>query len=256
MHAADFLPGDLELWQFALLCAASFLASFITATLSLGGGMLMLAVLALFIPPAALIPLHGAVQLGSNSGRAALMFRDVLRPVLPAFITGSLIGAAIGGQVVVTLPVSWLQAILGAFILYTVWSPGFRARKPRMKTFFIVAMASSLATMFVGATGPLILPFVAAASADRRQIAATHAVLMTIQHLLKLVAFGFLGFSFAAWLPLLGALLAFGFAGTWAGKHVLNRLPEKGFRLVLKAVLTIIALRLLSALLFASPAAS
>ena len=98
MTAADLLPAGLDLWQFAILCAVSFLASLITATLSLGGGMLMLAVLALFIPPAALIPLHGAVQLGSNAGRAVLMRRDVLRPVLPAFIFGSIIGALIGGR--------------------------------------------------------------------------------------------------------------------------------------------------------------
>ncbi len=248
MTAADFLPAGLDLWQFAILCAVSFLASLITATLSLGGGMLMLAVLALFIPPAALIPLHGAVQLGSNAGRAVLMRRDVLRPVLPTFIFGSIIGALIGGQLVVTLPTDLLQAILGAFILYSVWAPGFRARKPGRRAFFILALASSLATMFVGATGPLILPFIAAASTSRQQIAATHAVLMTVQHLLKLIAFALLGFSFAAWLPLLAGLLAFGLAGTWTGRHVLNRLPERAFRLILKTVLTLIALRLLSAL--------
>lgn len=252
MAAPDFLPAGLDFWQFAFLCAVSFLASFITATLSLGGGILMLAVLALFLPPAALIPLHGAVQLGSNAGRALLMRRDVLLLILPAFIFGSIIGALIGGQLVVTLPTALLQAILGAFILYSVWAPGFRARRPGKRTFFILAIASSLATMFVGATGPLVLPFIAAAGKSRQEITATHAALMTIQHLLKLIVFVLLGFSFTAWLPLLAGLLLSGFAGTWVGRHVLNRLPEQAFRLILKIILTLIALRLLSGLFSAA----
>jgi len=40
-------------------------------------------------------------------------------------------------------------------------------------------------------------------------------------------------------------LLAFGFAGTFAGKQMLDKLPEKIFRTILKIILTLISLRLL-----------
>jgi uncharacterized protein len=76
-------------------------------------------------------------------------------------------------------------------------------------------------------------------------VVATHATLMVIQHGLKLIAFGILGFSFAAYVPLLAGLLIFGFAGTWVGKHTLAKLPEKVFRIGLKVVLSLIAVRLL-----------
>jgi hypothetical protein len=46
----------LALWSFALLCGVSFLGSFIAAALGLGGGALVLATMALFLPPAVLIP--------------------------------------------------------------------------------------------------------------------------------------------------------------------------------------------------------
>ena len=42
----------LALWSFLLLCGVSFLGSLIAAALALGGGALVLATLALFLPPA------------------------------------------------------------------------------------------------------------------------------------------------------------------------------------------------------------
>ncbi len=235
----------LALWSFLLLCGVSFLGSFITAALGLGGGSLVLATLALFLPPAVLIPVHGTVQLGSNLGRAALMRSDILTGIVPAFLAGTLLGAAIGVQFVIALPIALLQGVLALFILYATWAPKFQARNPGKRTFFGVGVLGAFATMFVGATGPLIAPFAAAASDRRQQVVATHAALMTIQHGLKVIAFGVVGFAFGPYLPLLAGLLGCGFAGTFIGRHLLHRLPERAFRLGLKAILTAIALRLL-----------
>lgn len=235
----------LALWSFLLLCGVSFLGSCIAAALGLGGGALVLATLALFLPPAVLIPVHGTVQLGSNFGRAALMRSHILTGIVPAFLIGTLLGAAIGVQVVIALPIALLQGVLAAFILYSTWAPEFRARAPGRKTFFGVGVLGAFLTMFVGATGPLVAPFTAAASDRRQQVVATHAALMTIQHGLKIVAFGVVGFAFGPYLPLLAGLLGCGFAGTYTGRHLLHRLPERAFRLGLKAILTAIALRLL-----------
>ncbi len=60
-----------------------------------------------------------------------------------------------------------------------------------------------------------------------------------------MIAFGILGFAFGPYIPLLIGLIGFGFAGTFAGKQALNRLPEEIFRMVLKIILTLISLRLL-----------
>ena len=235
----------LELWSFALLCGVSFLGSFVTAALGLGGGTLTLASMALFMPPVVLIPLHGVMQMGSNAGRALLMYRHVLRRIVPVFLAGTVLGAAIGGQVVVALPIYLLKSILAAFILYSVWIPRFQASDPGKKTFFAVGALGAFTTMFVGATGVLVAPFVFAAAKTRQEIVATHATLMTIQHSCKVIAFGFLGFAFGAYLPFLIGLLVFGFAGTFVGKLALNRLPEHLFRTILKFILTALAARLL-----------
>ena len=231
--------------DFILLCGISFLGSFLAVAAGIGGGMLMITTLAFFLPPAVLIPLHGVVQLGSNLGRVALMVRHVFYPIVPAFLAGTVLGGALGGQLMVSLPTPLLQVILAGFVLYATWAPKFQASSPGRRTFFAVGAVGTFATMFVGATGPLIVPFVTAACPKRQQVVATHAMLMTIQHGFKILAFGMLGFAFGPYVPLLAALIAFGFAGTGAGRLVLNRVPERVFRIGLKIILTMLALRLI-----------
>ena len=68
---------------------------------------------------------------------------------------------------------------------------------------------------------------------------------MTLQHALKTVAFGFLGFNYLPWLTLLALMIGAGFLGTLAGRKVLNRLPERAFAWGFRLVLTGLALRLL-----------
>ena len=68
---------------------------------------------------------------------------------------------------------------------------------------------------------------------------------MTIQHGLKIVTFALLGFAFGPYIALLIGLVTFSFIGSYAGKLLLNRLPERNFRVALKATLTVLALQLL-----------
>ena len=81
------------------------------------------------------IPAHGVAQLGSNFGRALLLYKNIIRTIIPTFLMGTIIGAIVGGQVVVALPVEILQIILSAFILYTVWVPALKAHASKKFTF-------------------------------------------------------------------------------------------------------------------------
>ena len=81
----------------------------------------------------------------------------------------------------------------------------------------------------------------------RSQVVSTHALLMTFQHLFKVIAFGLLGFGFGPYIPLLVGLIGFGMIGTWVGRKVLDKLPEKVFRIGLNVILTLLACRLLYA---------
>ena len=106
-------------------------------------------------------------------------------------------------------------------------------------------LVGSFLTMFFGATGPFVAAVFGAAFPDRLTLVATHAAAMVIQHGLKVLVFGLLGFAFGPYLPLLAAMIATGFLGTLAGTALLKRLPEARFRIAFKALLTLLALDLI-----------
>jgi uncharacterized membrane protein YfcA len=73
---------------------------------------------------------------------------------------------------------------------------------------------------------------------------ATHATLMSLQHLLKIVVFGVLGFAFAPYAVLIAMMIASGFIGTVIGRHVLIQMSEKRFRPILNTILVALSLKL------------
>ncbi|MEM8851448.1 MAG: sulfite exporter TauE/SafE family protein [Pseudomonadota bacterium] len=236
------LPEGLSALAFWTILAGSFLGSFITAAFGIGGGALLLAMMASVMPVAALIPVHGVVQLGSNAGRMAMLWRAVFWPALPWFTLGTIVGAVLGGLVVVELPPHWIQIGIGAFVIYTILA---RAPKWVSRWPLVAGIFSSFLTMFFGATGLFVASFTKSHGLDRHGHVATHATLMTVQHGLKVLVFGALGFAFGPWAPIIAALIGIGLIGTFAGKLVLNRLSNARFGLALNVLLVAISLRLI-----------
>jgi uncharacterized membrane protein YfcA len=236
------LPEGLSLVAFWVIMAASFAGSFITAAFGIGGGGLVLAVLATLVPPAALIPIHGVVQAGSNAGRMVMLWREIFWPALPWFAVGTLIGVSIGGMVAVELPPQYVQIGIGLFVIYTVV-----ARAPRWFSRWpiLTGLVSSFLTMFFGATGLFVASFTKSHALPRHAHVATHATLMTLQHGLKVVVFGLLGFAYGDWIWVIMLMIAVGLAGTYAGRLILNRLTDARFGVALNVLLILISLRLI-----------
>jgi uncharacterized membrane protein YfcA len=226
----------------ATLLSFSFLGSFITAAFGIGGGAVLIAVLATLLPASAIIPVHGLVQLGSNIGRAALMFQHIHRAVVLPFFVGSFVGVSLGSAFVVQLDAGMIQIGVGVFIL---WSILMKPPAIMRHSAGVSGAISSFLTMFFGATGPFIAAFLKTQKLERLGHTATHATLMSIQHALKTVAFGFLGFAFSVWAGLITLLVLSGFLGTIAGRYVLMRINENVFRFTLNLLLAILALRLI-----------
>jgi uncharacterized membrane protein YfcA len=98
--------------------------------------------------------------------------------------------------------------------------------------------------MFVSATGTLLAPLVSSSAPNRHAQVATFGALMTIAHIAKLAAFGFLGFAIGRFAPLMAAMVATGALGNWVGERALDRLGEHGFKFVFRSILTVLGLRL------------
>ena len=238
----SLLPPAMSLLDAGLLVAASLVTSFISAAFGIGGGFTLIALLALLLPPAALIPVHGIVQLGSNAGRVGIMLKQVVwRPVLP-FVIGTVIGASLGAMVVVQLPPWAVQLALGIFIIWAVF-----AKLPPIQQRYILlgGVVSSFLTMFFGATGNFIAAMVKTMNLDPVPHVATHSLMMTFQHLAKVLIFGLIGFQFGPYMILIIGMLISGFIGTILGSRFLTKAGGRYFKPVLNTILSLAAARLI-----------
>ena len=245
MSDLTLIPETLNWLSVLGLIIISCFTSMLTASLGIGGGMLMLATIAQIMPGSAIIPVHGAIQVGSNASRMLVMFRSVKWHLVLWFTVGSILGALVGGQLVINLPTDLLRAILGLFILLTVWAPQAVTKFASNKTLVLGGILSTFLTMFIGATGPFVLAIVRTFNLQRFNLIATNAACLTLQHGLKVVVFVILGFAYSPYALLIIAMICSGFIGTIIGKHILMKFDEQLFKYWLNILLTILALRLI-----------
>ena len=239
------LPADLSGPVMALLLAASVATSLMTAALGAGGGLALLVLMAIWIPPQVLIPVHGLIQLGSNAGRATLAWQHINWRIIAAFLPGVVIGAWLGAQVLIQLPEALWQLSIAAFVLWLCWGP------PLPKLAFghvgvaLAAFITTFVSLFVGATGPLVAAFIKQIPQSRFATVATFATAMVLQHAPKALVFGVLGFAFVEWVGFIGLMIAAGFIGTQLGLRLLRRFTDQRFQRWFNLVLTLLALRLI-----------
>ncbi|MGH1460804.1 MAG: sulfite exporter TauE/SafE family protein [Neptuniibacter sp.] len=230
---------------FLLLTLSAAVTSFITASMGIGGGVLLLAILASVLPPAALIPVHGLVQLGSNGNRAIMTHQHIDWGMVKSFTVGAVIGALAASFLVVQLPIYLIQLCVALFILFLVWGPKPHRHQISAKGQIIYGGATTFLSMFVGATGPLVASFVHRQNYDKHALTATFATCMSFQHLLKMLVFSLIGFAFWQWLPLIILMILGGMVGTWMGLKMLNKIPAGYFKVIFKTIITLLAARLL-----------
>lgn len=234
------LSGGINL----VLVLLSVFTSAFTAAVGVGGGVLMIMALAQVMPAAALIPVHGMVQFGSNVGRTALTWRHVDLALLAAFLPGVVLGALAAAWLLVRLPAGVLELCIAAFVLFTCWGPGLPKRALGRGGVLVAGAVTTLLSSLVGASGPMVAAFIKQSQSGRLAKVATFSACMLLQHLTKAFVFGVAGFVFGDWLPLMLVMVAAGFLGTWLGLRLLHRLSEHRFDTLFKWALTLLALRL------------
>ena len=239
-------PGVL-----AVLTAAAVATSVLSAIVGMAGGMVLLAVMLLFYDPLLAIPLHGVVQLVSNTSRTFIQRRHVDWSIVSRYALLLLPTGYLGYLLLRSLPPDLARATIGAFVLVATWAPAWLLigthpeRLERDRRFLVLGGVVGLLNTTVGATGPLLAPFFLNLGLDRRALIGTKAACQSLGHLVKLVIFGSMGFAFADFAAPLALLCAAVVGGTWAGSQILGRVGETFFLRFYKTVLTLVALRLL-----------
>jgi len=227
------------------LVVAAFLSSSLTAVLGLGGGMLLISVMSVFLPPVAIVPVHGVVQFASNASRGAFSAKDIRRDILWPFLIGCLIGTLAGSRVVLKVPNEFLPMPLGIFILTMTWLPQIKKKLWFPGRFLSLGFVQAFLTLFVGASGPLNMPFLIRAGLSRDQLVVTGAAFMTIVHLVKIITFGLLGFAFGPYLFLMLLMILAVISGSYAGTRLRHKVSEQLFLMAFKLLITLLAMRMI-----------
>lgn len=236
---------NLPLADVVLLIVSSFLGSAMTAALGVGGGAFLITMMAGVVPPLALIPLHGVVQMGSNGSRALHSRKHLNISRFGYFILGAVIASLGTFWLIGQINVDLIPLLVAIFVLWLVWVP-----MPDVKLgtssvgLFAGGLITTLASMLVGASGPLVSAWLGRSGHDKWQYTALFSFSMTAQHLLKILVFGFAGFMFSEWLDLLAVMLVAAYFGTRVGLKFLGKLPEARFKMLFKWALTLLSARL------------
>lgn len=228
------------------LVPVAFLTSCLAAVMGMGGGVLLIALMPGLLPAAAILPVHAVTQLASNLSRAAFGWRDIDCSLIPAFMVGAVAGAWLGGEIYASLDLRWLPAVIGAVILVCTWAPLPQLRGGGNVALALLGFYQTGLGMLAGATGPLGAAVLLRHNTARDWLVVNTAVYMSLNHALRVAAFALLGFSFAPWWPLIGAMVAAVIAGSWAGTRLRQRVPEVDFERWFRLLVTLLALRMIA----------
>lgn len=241
---------------FFALGMTAFLTAALSAILGMGGGSLLLVAAGSFLAHAETIPAHATAQIVGLSTRVFAFRESVHWVTVVRFSAGSLPGAAIGGWLLWTMgggvgaggAEPYLKGAIGAYILVVTFlpAPTSGTAAGRAWEWTAVGLAAGTAGIFVGAVGPMIAPLFVRHALLKEKLIATKALCQAILHAVKLPIFLFVGgFQIAKFSVLLAVMAGATVPGTYAGKWLLGRVPERAFLRLYQAALILTAGKLL-----------
>ncbi|UTO04210.1 sulfite exporter TauE/SafE family protein [Moraxella sp. FZLJ2107] len=228
-----------------LLALVNFLTSLLTGITGLGGGSILVGLLPLFLPAAAIVPVHAAGQLASNASRA-WFGRDSLdwRYVTP-YVVGSLCGIAVFWLLVRFIDLEWVPLFIAVYILLIVWVKPIKRWLENRQNFFVIGFIQMGIGMFVGSPGPLHVPPLIQKYDDMNTAISTASVMMTFFHVLKIIAYMVLGFHFLDYWQVIVMMSISAVIGSWLGTILRHKMPMPWLTAAMPWILTAVALQVL-----------
>ena len=235
----------MAIWVLGILFFSSVFTAVISATVGMAGGIVLLSIMTFFMNLSVIVPIHGVVQLVSNSTRTLKLRQHVIKPVIFPSLIGLVLGTFVSTQIIKSIDnKEVLYFIIAGLIFYTLFKP---KRLPSLIipfwAFGILAFFVGILNPLVGATGPFMAPFYLRDDFTKEQIVATKAFNQSMGHCLKIPAFLYLGFDYLAYIWLILLMVGGVIIGTNYGVGLLGRINEKHFRMIFRTALFIAACR-------------
>ena len=248
----------MDIIEILILILFAFFTSSISAVLGMGGGIILLGVMAIIMPIGyKVIALHGVVQLFSNTTRSFIFRNHLKKDLLNQFFIGAIFGVGISITIILMLinyfnvesanqiKIEFLKPFIGLFIVWNLFLKNSKKEK-KVNTFIPVGFIAGISSIFIGAVGPLIAPFFLGKNLSKENIIANKAASQMITHISKIPLFiYFFNMDYAAELKILIPLIIAVYFGTNFGKKILSFIPEALFKKLFKITLFLIAIRLI-----------
>jgi uncharacterized membrane protein YfcA len=230
-----------------ILSIFAFGTSIISAVVGMAGGIVLLSLMTFFLPLQVIVPVHGLVQLISNSTRTWFLKDHVIMPVFWWFCLGLPFGAIGSTYIIKNIQDPTAGYILIAILIfYTLFKP---KKLPSLNIpfwgFVIIGAMVGFLGPLIGATGPFMAPFFLRDDFTKENIISTKSSVQTMGHLIKIPVFLSVGFPYIDHGLLIGSLTIAAVLGTKAGVMLLGKINEKVFRIIFKTALFAAAIRLL-----------
>ena len=218
----------------------------LAAIVGFGGGMLLIAILPAFLSPNLIIPIHGLVQLASNSSRMLFSLKHVRWELLPRFLVGSVVGALMIGYGLSHISMEYVPVAIGLYILLNLWSRRFSASVSRYESYYLIGFLQTGLGLVVGATGPLSLSVLTKQLKSKDDIIATSSLFMTISHLAKIPVYLSLTESIFSDLSLIVYMVMGAILGSFLGTQLRLSTSNGYIVKIIKVLLTLLAVKMIS----------
>lgn len=233
-----------------VILAATFVTAAISGVFGMAGGLILMGVLATYVPVATAMVLHGFIQIISNFSRAVLWRSHISWAIIGRYAIGVI------GAVALIAAVAWRPSQPTVFVVLGL--TGMLVQIPKSwieinveKKFqaeicgFMVQTLNTLG----GVAGPLLDIFFVKTQLTRQKVVATKAATQVMAHAVKIAFWGYplIGIladparrSQAGMPPLwaFAVIIPLSLTGTWLGGKVLDRMTDVGFRVWTKWIVT------------------
>lgn len=232
---------------FYLVPIVCFFGAYLSTVAGMGGGLLILACCSQIMPITAVVPLNGVFVLSGQIARVSQFYKHTAWEITLPFIPGSILGATIGSFIYFSLSEVAIAFMLGSVMLWFCWVPSTPvSRKIASKIphpYFWVGIIHTLLSTLSG-IGGLFQSLMVNSKLSKEGIVATIAATLLAMSLFKTIGYIAAGFDYSQYLPLILLSWVTGVLGTYVGKRSLNKLSDKFFRNLVRAMVTIFSLRL------------
>lgn len=230
----------MVLAHLALIAPVAFIAATLAAVSGFGGAAVLLPVLVVMFGVRDAIPILTLAQLAGNGSRVWFNRREVDWKVVGWFSLGGVPLALLGGYLFATAPLAVLTRVLGGFLLLIVVLRRIRKRPARRlpaPAFAAIGGGASFLSALLGSVGPIMAPFFLAYGLVKGAYIGTEAMSTVVMHVTKLVAYRQAAVLSELALVAGLALAPVMIAGSFVGKRIVDRIPERVFVVIIEAVL-------------------